>query len=77
MELPRFRLEQSFRLKDALTQLGMADMFDDEKADFTKMTGSRDLNVSAVIHKAFIEVVGSICTEENKLSSSAHGSASL
>ncbi len=58
MKLPRFRLEQSFSLGDALARLGMPDMFDDEVADFSKMSSSRkkELKVSAVIHKAFIEV---------------------
>jgi len=53
--LPRFKLEQSFSLKDVLTQLGMRSMFS-STSDFSGMDGSRNLYVSAVLHKAFIEV---------------------
>lgn len=54
--LPRFKLEAQFQLNDALKALGMADMFDAARADFSGITGTRDLYVSAVIQKAFIEV---------------------
>ena len=56
VEFPKFKMEESFSLKDALSSLGMTHMFDKEKADFSKMTGEKDLFVSAVLHKAFIEV---------------------
>jgi serpin B len=55
VEMPKFRLEQSFSLGKALSDLGMGEMFS-ASADFSKMTGNRDLFVSAVLHKAFIEV---------------------
>ncbi len=54
--LPRFKLEAQFQLNDPLKELGMADMFDIERADFSGITGTRDLYVGAVIQKAFIEV---------------------
>ncbi len=56
VEMPKFRLEQSFSLNGVLQRLGMVDMFSDSLADFSKITGQKDLVVSAVIHKAFIEV---------------------
>jgi serine protease inhibitor len=38
------------------SQLGMKDMFHQEMADFSGITGSRDLYVSHVLQKAFVEV---------------------
>jgi len=55
LTMPRFRYESSFRLKDALVQLGMGNAFSD-KADFSGMTGNHDLSISDVYHKAFVAV---------------------
>jgi hypothetical protein len=38
------------------SQLGMKDMFQTESADFSGITGSRDLHVSHVLQKTFVEV---------------------
>lgn len=38
------------------SQLGMKDMFQQETADFSGITGSRELYVSCVLQKAFVEV---------------------
>lgn len=54
--LPKFKIEAQFGLNDPLIRLGMRDAFDAQLADFSGMTGTRDLFVSAVVHKAFIEV---------------------
>lgn len=54
--LPRFKLEQTISLTDQLQQLGMTDMFVGGKADFSAIDGSRNLYVSEVVQKAFIEV---------------------
>lgn len=54
--LPRFKLEQTIPLTDQLQQLGMTDMFVGGKADFSAIDGSRNLYVSEVVQKAFIEV---------------------
>ena len=56
VELPRFTLAEGFELRDALVALGMADAFDPKAADFSGMTGRRDHSISAVIHKAFVDV---------------------
>ena len=48
-------MEKSFSLPKALEKMGMGEMFSNQ-ADFSKITGTRDLYVSDVIHKAFIEV---------------------
>ena len=53
--LPKFRLTSSFRLDKALTDLGMRDAFT-YKADFSGMNGRKDLFISAVLHKAFVDV---------------------
>jgi serine protease inhibitor len=53
--LPRFKMTTDFRLDTALKSLGMKDAFS-EGADFSGMTGSRDFSISAVVHKAFVEV---------------------
>jgi len=56
--LPRFKLESQLELVEPLKQLGMTDMFDETKADFSGMTGgtNKGLFVSQVVQKAFVEV---------------------
>jgi serpin B len=36
--------------------MGMRDAFNDHEADFSGMDGARDLYLSAVVHKAFVDV---------------------
>ena len=56
--LPRFKLEQEFILNDQLAALGMSDAFSEQAADFAGMRsdGKKDLSISKVVHKAFVEV---------------------
>ena len=55
VHLPKFKVEKSFELKKPLKALGMKAAFD--AADFGGMhTGGEDLAISAVIHKAFVDV---------------------
>ncbi|XP_065791273.1 serpin B3-like isoform X2 [Muntiacus reevesi] len=54
--LPRFKVEESYDLVPTLQALGMVDAFRDEVADFSGMTGRRDLVVSKVVHKCFVKV---------------------
>ena len=56
VELPRFKLSEGFELREALSAMGMSDAFDPARADFSGMTGRRDLTISAVIHKSFVDV---------------------
>ena len=56
VSMPRFKVESSFQLGDTLAQLGMVDAFQAETADFSGITGKRDLYISSVVHKAFVAV---------------------
>ncbi|NOR44451.1 MAG: serpin family protein [Candidatus Delongbacteria bacterium] len=52
---PKFKLGLSYELSKLMKNLGMNDAFS-KKADFSKMTGNKELYISAIIHKTFIEV---------------------
>ena len=54
--LPKFSFGASFDMGGELAALGMPDAFDPENADFSGMTGGRDLYVSKVLHQAFVAV---------------------
>jgi serpin B len=54
--LPKFKTTSEFQLSDTLKAMGMVSAFDAATADFSGMTGNRDLFISAVIHKAFVDV---------------------
>ena len=56
VSLPRFQLDARFDLSGTLAALGMPDAFSGRKADFSGMTGRRDLWIDAVIHQARVEV---------------------
>ncbi|MBM3308189.1 MAG: serpin family protein [Candidatus Eisenbacteria bacterium] len=56
LSLPRFRVERSFSLKQALGALGMASAFDPGQADFTGMAKDGEIFISDVFHKAFVDV---------------------
>ena len=53
--LPRFTLQSSFLLADALAEMGMPDAFG-PGADFSGMDGTTNLFISQVFHKAWGEV---------------------
>jgi serpin B len=56
LSLPKFKLTAECELKDALSELGMPVAFKPGAADFAGITGTRELAISAVVHKAFVEV---------------------
>lgn len=53
--LPKFKQTSEFSLGGVLSKMGMPDAFCG-RADFSGMTGRADLHISAVLHKAFVEV---------------------
>jgi len=53
--LPRFKLEDSFDLGNTLVKHGMKNLFN-SGADLSGISGNRDLFVSKVLHKSFLEV---------------------
>jgi serine protease inhibitor len=55
IHFPKFKISQECMLSRVLAAMGMADAFG-EKADFSGMTGTRELFISEVIHKAFVDV---------------------
>ena len=56
--LPKFTLTSTFSLSKTLAKMGMPYAFDipARSADFSGMDGSKELFISAVLHKAFVEV---------------------
>jgi len=54
MEIPKFKTESSFSLADLLKQKGMKSAF--MSADFSGMSGRKDLEISEVIQKVFFEI---------------------
>jgi len=53
--LPRFRFETAYSMAEDLKELGMPTALGNE-ADFSGMTGAKDLYIGEVVHKAFVEV---------------------
>jgi serpin B len=55
LTMPQFEFDSGFSLKDTLAGMGMPVAFS-SAADFSGMTGKRELFISDVIHKAFVSV---------------------
>ena len=55
LSMPKFEFESEFSLSTTLQEMGMVDAFRGS-ADFSGMTGTRELYISDVIHKAFVAV---------------------
>jgi len=56
VSVPKFKMTSQFSLASVLQSMGMADAFSARAADFSGITGGRDLFISAVIHKAYVDV---------------------
>jgi serpin B len=54
--IPRFKLTSTFSLSDALKAMGMSLAFDQDRADFSGMSTEEKVSLSAVLHKAFVDV---------------------
>jgi serpin B len=55
VSVPKFEMTSKFSMQGVLRSMGMARAFSDD-ADFSGMTGRRNLFLSAVIHQAYIDV---------------------
>ena len=55
LNFPKFEFETEISLANILAEMGMPSAFSDA-ADFSGMTGTRDLFISDVFHKAFVSV---------------------
>jgi serpin B len=55
LSLPKFRVESQFSLRDTLSAMGMPLAFT-HQADFSGIDPKGELAISAVLHKAFVEV---------------------
>jgi len=53
---PKFRVESEYQLSETLSAMGMPTAFIPGVADLSGMDGTRDLFISEVFHKAFIDV---------------------
>ena len=53
--IPKFKFETKYFMSETLSNLGMPTAFTNS-ADFSGMTGKKDLKIDKVIHQAFIEV---------------------
>jgi serpin B len=56
LTMPKFEFDSEFSLKDTLPKMGMSDAFSPSDADFSGMTGNRELFISDVLHKAFVSL---------------------
>ncbi|XP_058413256.1 serpin B10 [Diceros bicornis minor] len=54
--LPKFKLEEAYDLKSALSSMGMRDAFNQSRADFSRMSMLRNLFLSNVFHKSVVEI---------------------
>ena len=56
VNIPKFKTTCEFELSGTLYDMGMPSAFSLPPADFSGMTGTKDLFISKVIHKAYVDV---------------------
>ncbi len=54
--MPRFNITRFEKMRDLLIELGMTNAFDSSTADFTGINSAKELFISDVFHKTFINV---------------------
>ena len=54
--IPKFKMETKYSLNSVLYEMGIKSAFSEINADFSGITGKRELFISNVYHKAYIEV---------------------
>lgn len=54
--LPKFEFDSKYFMAETLSELGMPSSFDPTSADFSGITGDKDLYISSVIHQAYVKV---------------------
>ncbi|HEX5457913.1 MAG TPA: serpin family protein [Candidatus Nitrosotalea sp.] len=54
--MPKFALDTEYTLNDYLSSMGMPSAFSSNDADFTGITGNKDLSISTAVHQAFVKV---------------------
>ena len=56
LKMPSFEMETELGLKALLQEMGLKDPFESGIADFSGVDGTKNLFISAVLHKAFVKV---------------------
>jgi serpin B len=56
VSLPKFKMTSEFSMKDTLAAMGIKQLFNPNGADLSGMDGTRNLFVSAVVHKGYVDV---------------------
>lgn len=56
LHLPRFLIESTVNMKPTLQMMGINVAFDKKSADFSRMTGDKNLRVSKIMHQTLVEV---------------------
>ena len=56
VSLPQFEFDSTFEISDLMKKMGIEDAFNPKDADFSAMTGTKDLFLGRFQHKTFVSV---------------------
>lgn len=56
VDIPKFEFDSKYNLNKNLEALGMSSAFNPDLADFSGMTGNKDLYIGFVVHQAYVKV---------------------